>query len=208
MRHKVLGLTLTMLQIMDTKLYCNNKTITSFCIYLILMITLFGCKETDNKKKLACDYGSIVCYSDVQRVPVHFEDTMQVVRFLKLKDGKIIAPIVIRSLPRLDGFSVSEEMHAEDVVWVVSDKQKFMYLPVQANIEAYIFMVKGIGEGEESWRFFQLDPDTILASSDPILPFPGILSMEKLSSKNNKNNFLQLYLEAEKVYRTLENRNN
>ncbi len=99
-------------------------------------------------------------------------------------------------------------MHAEDVVWVVSHKQKFIYLPVQENIESYIFMVKGVEESEESWRLFQLDRDTILASSDPFLSFPEMLSMEKLSSLKNNNNFLQLYLEAEKVFKTLENRSN
>jgi hypothetical protein len=125
------------------------------------------------------------------------------VKYVKLNDGSIKIPILVREQPRLGAFRVYEQDGVKDVLWAVGPGQDFIYLPISQSIKSYIFIVRMLDSSHSDWRFFENDSNFIIEKNEIILP--AFKEMEKLTDNEMKDYFLNLFSDAEKKYRSLRN---
>jgi len=149
-------------------------------------------------------------FCDSKRVEIKFthpiakrQDGFQIVRFVRIKSGEIKIPMFAVQRPRYDSTNeVSSAMAWEPIIWALTGEQEYVFLPINSEIDTYIFLVRVIEGEDRSWRIWEASPTGIYGDT-PELHMPRLKDMELLEAQPFGNELERKYEVVRKFSETL-----
>ena len=121
----------------------------------------------------------------------------QILPFVKMTSGEIVAPIVQVERPRRSGpmSAIRYERVWETGITAVGDGDRAIILPADLEIAEYILLVRPLSElgtGGDSlpWRVWAVEAEKVAGEKASRLMLPKLTSLELLSDRKDEAEFL------------------
>jgi hypothetical protein len=112
--------------------------------------------------------------------------------FVSLKSGEIVAPVLRLKNPRMNRCDFFPRVHLENYLGTgmsaVGENFEYLELPKDDEIDTFLILLRRIGE--DPWRVWELNSDTVFAEEGAVLALPPLEPLPLLETRSDAKELL------------------